>query len=68
MVYAPEGLPIPPNTLDEIRRDLARLAMVREQIDLIEQARLERIVQAPNTAKRDGAPGGQHRRCRRRDR
>src|ERR1700676_5325437 len=45
----PEGLPIPPNTLDEIRRDLARLAMVREQIGLIEQARLERIKQAPTT-------------------
>ena len=45
----PEDLPIPPNTLDEIRRDLARLAMVREQIDLIEQARLARIEQAPNT-------------------
>jgi transposase len=43
----PEGLPIPPNTLDELRRDLARLAMVREQIDLIEQARLARIEQAP---------------------
>ena len=45
----PEGLPIPPNTLDEIRRDLARLAMVREQIDGIEQARLARIKQAPQT-------------------
>jgi transposase len=45
----PEDLPIPPNTLDELRRDLARLAMVREQIDLIEQARLERIEQAPDT-------------------
>jgi len=45
----PEGLPIPPNTLDEIRRDLARLAMVREQIGLIEQARLERIKQGPTT-------------------
>jgi transposase len=45
----PEGLPIPPNTLDEIRRDLARLAMVREQIDLIEQARLKRITQGPKT-------------------
>jgi transposase len=43
----PENLPIPPNTLDEIRRDLARLAMVREQIDSIEQARLARIAQAP---------------------
>ncbi len=45
----PEGLPIPPNTLDEIRRDLARLAMVREQIDGIEQARLARLEQAPQT-------------------
>jgi transposase len=45
----PEGLPIPPNTLEEIRRDLARLAMVRGQIDLIEQARLLRIAQAPET-------------------
>lgn len=45
----PDGLPIPPNTLDEIRRDMTRLAMVREQIELIEQARLERITQAPNT-------------------
>lgn len=45
----PDDLPIPPNTLEEIRRDLARLAMVREQIDLIEQARLVRIEQAPET-------------------
>src|SRR5271157_5931916 len=28
----PEGAPLPPNTLDEFRRDLARLAMVRAQI------------------------------------
>ena len=48
-LQTPEGLPIPPNSLDEIRRDLARLAMVREQIDLIEQARLTRIEQAPET-------------------
>ena len=45
----PEGLPIPPNTLDEIRRDLSRLEMVRGQINLIEQARLVRIEQAPET-------------------
>jgi transposase len=43
----PEGLPIPPNSLDEIRRDQTRLAMVRDQINLIEKARLERIKQAP---------------------
>ena len=45
----PEGLSIPPNTFDELRRDLARLAVVREQIDMIEQARLTRIEQAPET-------------------
>jgi transposase len=45
----PEGLPIPPNTLDEIRRDLARLAIIREQIKAIEQARLECLEQAPKT-------------------
>lgn len=45
----PEALPIPPNTLEEFRRDLARLAMVREQIAAIEQARLERLEQAPKT-------------------
>jgi transposase len=44
----PEGLPIPPNTLDEIRRDQTRLAMVRDQIHLIERARLKRIKQAPD--------------------
>ncbi len=32
----PEDLPIPPNTLDEIRRDMARLAVVRDQIEEIE--------------------------------
>jgi transposase len=46
---SPEGLPIPPHTLDEIRRDMTRLAMVREQIDMIERARLDRIKQAPET-------------------
>ena len=43
----PEGLPIPPNTLDEMRRDLARLAILREQIAAIEQARLDRLQQTP---------------------
>jgi transposase len=36
----PEALPIPPNTLGEMRRDLARLGVLREQIAAIEQARL----------------------------
>jgi transposase len=45
----PEDVPIPPNALDEMRRDLARLAVVREQIKALEQARLERLEQAPQT-------------------
>ena len=45
----PEEHPIPPNTLDEMRRDLARLAILRQQIKAIEQARLERLQQAPDT-------------------
>jgi transposase len=43
----PEETPIPPNMLDEMRRDMARLAWVREQINAIEQARLERLERAP---------------------
>ena len=43
----PEGNAIPANTLDELRRDMARLAVVREQIKEIEQGRLERLEQAP---------------------
>jgi transposase len=44
----PEDQPSPTNTLDEVRRDMARLAMAREQIGLIEQARLTRSAQAPS--------------------
>ena len=43
----PEGVPLPPHTLDEIRRDLERLALVRAQIKAIEQAREQRLQQAP---------------------
>jgi len=39
----PEDVPIPPNTLAELRRELARLAMLREQIKDIEQARLRHL-------------------------
>jgi transposase len=45
----PEDSPIPPNTLDEMRRDQTRLALIREQINAIEQARLARLEQAPQT-------------------
>jgi len=40
-------MPILQNTLDEIRRGMARLAMLREQIKAIEQTRTERLEQAP---------------------
>jgi transposase len=43
----PEGVPIPPNMLAEMRREMARLATIREQIRAIEQARLDRLAQAP---------------------
>jgi transposase len=45
----PEGSPIPPNTLDEMRRDLTRLALLRDQIKAIEQDRLTRLAQARRT-------------------
>ena len=43
----PEGEPIPPNTLAELRRDMARRLFIRYQIKEIELARLERHAQAP---------------------
>jgi transposase len=44
----PEGVPIPPNTLAELRRDLARLRFVAEQARAIEKARLDELRQAPH--------------------
>jgi len=45
----PEDIPIPPNTLAELRRDLARLAVLREQIKDIEQARLQHLADVPQS-------------------
>ena len=42
----PEGMPLPPNTLAELRRDMARLRLVRDQIAQVEAARLEQLQQA----------------------
>ncbi|MGA9194518.1 MAG: IS110 family transposase [Pseudolabrys sp.] len=47
----PEDEPIPPNTLAELRRDMERRRLVRDQIRQIEEARLERLDHAPG----DGA-------------
>lgn len=43
----PEGVTLPPNTMQELRHDLERLQLVKAQIKMIETARLERIEQAP---------------------
>jgi transposase len=45
----PEDEPLPPNTLAELRRDMARLCVVKEQIKEIEAARLVRLAEMPNT-------------------
>ena len=58
----PEGLPIPPNTLAEMQRDMARLAVVRAQIEEIEQTRLQALEQAPEGERMHGALAGAHRR------
>jgi transposase len=42
----PEGAALPPNTLGEMRRDMARLRLVREQIREIEASRERRLDQA----------------------
>src|SRR6202035_1552824 len=44
----PEGEPIPPNTLSELRRDMARRRLVNDQIRQIEDTRLEGLEQAPS--------------------
>ena len=46
-VRTPEGEPIPPNTLAELRRDMDRKHLVAEQIRQIEKARLEQLNRAP---------------------
>jgi transposase len=46
-LLTPEGESIPPNTLAELRRDIERRRLVREQIRQIEDARLDHLEQAP---------------------
>jgi transposase len=47
-VRTPEHVALPPNTMAELERDMARLAVLREQITAIEKTRLERIENAPD--------------------
>ena len=44
-VHTPEGVPLPPNTLAELQRDMARLGFVVSQIRQIEDARQKRLEQ-----------------------
>ncbi len=43
----PEGTPLPPNTLAELGRDMARLRFVVDQIKQVEAARLEQLARRP---------------------
>jgi transposase len=47
----PEGVPLPPHTLAELQRDLARLRLINDQIGEIETARIERLRQQPDDAR-----------------
>jgi transposase len=49
-LLTPKEAALPPNTLAELRRDVARLQMVKEQINQIERTRLERLQQPPADA------------------
>src|SRR5256886_7799326 len=48
-VHTPEGVPLPPNTLAELQRDMARLGFVVSQIREIEEAREKRLEQQHET-------------------
>src|ERR1700758_1169176 len=48
-VHTPEGTPLPPNTLAELQRDMARLSFVVSQIRQIEEARQRRLEQQPES-------------------
>jgi len=49
-LLTPEGAPLPPNTLAELQRDMARLRFTMEQIREIEATRAARIAQHPEQA------------------
>jgi transposase len=53
----PEGGALPPNTLAELRRDMARLRLVAEQIKQVEEARLARLEQQPAAGQQQPAAG-----------
>ena len=49
-LLTPEEAPLPPNTLAELQRDMARLRFIMEQIREIEATRAARIEQHPEQA------------------
>src|SRR5204863_2815180 len=48
-VHTPEGMPLPPNTLADLQRDMARLGFVMSQIREIEENRQKRLEQQAET-------------------
>ena len=46
-LMTPDGVPIPPNTLAELKRDFERQALIKQQILAVETTRLERLKAAP---------------------
>jgi transposase len=46
-LHTPEGIAVPPNTLAELRRDMAHLRFVKQQIKQIEATRAARLEGAP---------------------
>ena len=48
-VHTPEGVPLPPNVMAELQRDIARLDFVLNQIRELEQVRQKRLEQEPET-------------------
>jgi transposase len=48
-VHTPEGVPLPPNVMAELQRDIARLGFVLNQIRELEQVRQKRLEQEPET-------------------
>ena len=48
-VHTPEDMPLPPNILAELQRDMARLGVVVSQIREIEDARQKGLEQKPDT-------------------
>jgi transposase len=49
-LVTPEGGALPENTVAELKRDMARLLLIKEQIKIIERERLARLAKAPSRA------------------